>query len=236
MADTILLATSTDHPIELSLWNGSVFLTGKTVSLSIKRLSDGYYWTGVAWQAAYTTVTMTEQTGSADLVGRYRYMFTVGADVYDCHCTYTEGTFTTYFRQRLVGQSFSGGSIIAGPISAVTQASQQVESPVKLEMFALENRAFVLSVNDADGNPVDLSAITKRFLVQDSNDPPNAQFKIENASIVVSGDDNEIATITVLAADVPNATHEWHWRFWDLTNTRVLMNGPFIVYPAKKDT
>jgi hypothetical protein len=236
MAETILLPSGEAYPIEWTLWNGAALLTGKTVTLSIERYSDGKYWTGSAWQVAYTTVNMAERSGTADLVGKYRYAFTVGDDIYDCHTTYTEGTFTTHFRVRLVGQNFAGGAIIAGPITAVTQASQQVEAPVKLEMFALETRAFVLSVEDANGDPVDLDAITLRFIVHDSQKSPNAQFKIEDDSIVVSGADNEIATVSVNGTQASAATTEWHWKLWDLTNSRVLMHGPFVVYPARKDT
>lgn len=34
--------------------------SGKTVTLIIRRKSDGYYWTGSAWQAGAATVACTE--------------------------------------------------------------------------------------------------------------------------------------------------------------------------------
>ncbi|MEE8599344.1 MAG: hypothetical protein V3S69_07575 [Dehalococcoidales bacterium] len=47
---------------------------GATVTLVIRRKSDGYYWTGSAWQAGATTVATTEDTtglGSAIMSAYY---------------------------------------------------------------------------------------------------------------------------------------------------------------------
>ena len=233
MSDTFMVPVNAAFPIELSLWNGSQFLTGQTVPISIERFSDGFYWTGSAWQAGYTTFNLTERTGSADLAGKYRHLFTVPAGIYDVHSTFTSGGFTTHFRLRLIGTSFGG--MILGPGTSVTAASQRVEAPVVLEMHAEETRSFGVTVNDADGEPVDLDAITLRFVVHDSNRPPVGKFKVEDGEIARSGDGNEIATITVDGTQAVAATTEWHWRLWDMDNDRVLQHGPFRILAAKKD-
>ena len=233
MSETLMVPVNAVFPIELSLWNGAAFLTGQTVPVSIERFTDGYYWTGSAWQAGYTTFNLTERSGTADLAGKYRYLFTVPAGIYDVHCTFTSGDFTTHFRWRLIGTSFGG--VIAGPVTSVTMAAQRVEAPVLLEMFAEETRALSMTVNDGNGDPINLSAVTLRFVVQDSNEPPGGEFKIEDGEIARSGEDNEIATITVDGTQAPATTSEWHWRLWDLDNDRVLQHGPFRVLPARKD-
>lgn len=50
-------------------------VTGATISLAIRKDSTGYWWSGSAFQATHTTVTMTE-TDSANLPGVYHYDFT----------------------------------------------------------------------------------------------------------------------------------------------------------------
>jgi hypothetical protein len=127
-------------------------------------------------------------------------------------------------------------SLIAGPVTSVTQASQQVEAPVRLEMFVEETRAFTVSVVDGNGDPIDLSAMTLRFVVHDSNKPTNAKFKIEGGGIVVSGDDDEIATITVTGTEASEIAEDWHWKLWNVASSRVLQHGPFVIKPAKKDS
>ena len=50
-------------------------VTGATISLAIRKDSTGYWWSGSAFQASHTTVTMSE-TNSANLPGVYHYDFT----------------------------------------------------------------------------------------------------------------------------------------------------------------
>jgi len=236
--------------IRVSLWNNQTMLTGKTVAVSIRRQSDGEYWTGAAWQVAYVTIAMTELTGNVALEGQYEYAFAVptGAERYDWNVKYTEGSFTTYFRGSLnavYDLNASGNLIVAGggstsvtlgPVVGTTLPGSRVSSPIALECFANEAKSFVLTALDANGDAVDLSGMTLRFVVINSSVPAEAQFKVEDADITVSGVSNEVATVPVLATNVPNATTEWHWRLWNIAVPAVLLNGTFKVFPAKKDT
>lgn len=67
---------NTAHVIECSIWDGSAFVAGLTPVLTIVRASDGYYWTGAAWQAGDATVNMTEH---AAFTGRYTYTLSAAA-------------------------------------------------------------------------------------------------------------------------------------------------------------
>lgn len=50
-------------------------VTGATITLSIGRQSDGFYWSGTGYTSAFTGLTMTE-TDSVNLPGVYHYDFT----------------------------------------------------------------------------------------------------------------------------------------------------------------
>ena len=74
--------------IRILLFNGAAALTGRTVNLSIERLSDGKFWDGVDFDpGSYTTVAMTEKTGNVHYEGVYEYDFPIpgadGEDHYD---------------------------------------------------------------------------------------------------------------------------------------------------------
>lgn len=238
--------------LRVSLWDGQAMRTGKTVAVSISRRLDGFYWDGAAWQVGIVALTMTELLGDVSLEGQYKYEFDVpsGAERYDWNVKYSEGSFLTYFRGSLnavydlnasgnlivAGGGGGGTSITLGPVVGTTLPGSRVSSPIALESFANEAKSFVLTALDADGDFVDLSGKTLRFVVIDSNMPPNPKFKVEDADIAISGASNEVATIPVLATNVPSATREWHWRLWDLAVPAVLLHGTFMVFPAKDDT
>jgi hypothetical protein len=60
-------------------------VTAATVTLLIRRDSDGYYWNGTTFQSAATTVTMTE-TNATNLPGYYHHDFKPPTT--DCGYTY----------------------------------------------------------------------------------------------------------------------------------------------------
>lgn len=93
---------------EITLWDGSAVLTGKTVTLSVQRDSDSNYWTGAAWQASYTTVSgnMTERSGNISLEGKYYYTLSrtaVGTspNTFRFSSKYTNGSDNIYNRETL---------------------------------------------------------------------------------------------------------------------------------------
>ena len=56
--------------IRIFLFNGAAALAGRSVSVSIERLSDGKFWDGTDFDpGSYTAVAMTEKTGNVHYVG-----------------------------------------------------------------------------------------------------------------------------------------------------------------------
>ena len=64
-----------DRIIVYALNSSSAGVSGATITLSLRRDTDGYWWNGTTFQSAYTTVTMTE-TDSTNWPGMYHYDFT----------------------------------------------------------------------------------------------------------------------------------------------------------------
>lgn len=77
--------------------SSQVGVTGATVTLTLKRLSDGKFWTGAVFQAAAATVSMTE-VDATNLPGVYRYDFVsrgLAADSYLWTATSSTATVVT---------------------------------------------------------------------------------------------------------------------------------------------
>ena len=91
--------------LRVFLFNGAAALAGKTVAISIQKLSNDQYWNATVFQAGFTTNTMTEQTGNTHLEGVYEYVWTHpsgdGEDMYDWSVKYTESGFITYFKGQI---------------------------------------------------------------------------------------------------------------------------------------
>lgn len=72
-------------------------LTGVTPTLTIIRESDGFFWTGSAWQAGAATVNMSE-LDATNAAGVYYYAFAV-PDSHEQYLLYIDGTASaTYIR------------------------------------------------------------------------------------------------------------------------------------------
>lgn len=99
------------YNFDVVLWDWLQPLTGKTVTLSIQRQSDGQYWNDVAWQVGQTTVSTTELTTlypGAQNSGVYRYTFTTPSspqDTYHATSVFTEGLFEQRWYQDLQATS-----------------------------------------------------------------------------------------------------------------------------------
>ncbi len=92
--------------IRIFLFNGAAALAGRSVSVSIERLSDGTFWDGADFDpGSYTTVAMTEKTGNVHYEGVYEYAFAIpvadGEDRYDWSVKFAEGGWLTYFKSRI---------------------------------------------------------------------------------------------------------------------------------------
>lgn len=93
-------------PIRILLWDGSAILTGKTVVVSIERLSDGKFWNGSSFpDTTYRTVSMTEQSGNVHVEGVYQYSFAHptadSVEGYDWGVKYNTGGVLAYWKGRI---------------------------------------------------------------------------------------------------------------------------------------
>ena len=92
--------------IRVFLFNGAAGLAGRSVSVSIERVSDGKFWDGVDFDpGSYAAVAMTEKTGNVHYEGVYEYDFAIpaadGEDHYDWSVKFAEGGWLTYFKGRI---------------------------------------------------------------------------------------------------------------------------------------
>ena len=104
MTDQVPIGSTVN--IRVFLFNGAEALLGRSVNLSIERLSDGKFWDGADFDpGSYTAVAMTEKTGHVHYEGVYEYNFTIpvadGEDHYDWSVKFTEGGWLTYFKGRI---------------------------------------------------------------------------------------------------------------------------------------
>ena len=110
--------------------------------------------------------------------------------------------------------------------------SNRTESPIPLEMFVGEAKAFAITVLDADGNPVTMEEKTLRFVVHDQMDPPVGEFKVDDGSIAKAAN---VATVSVATDKATAANAHLDWDLWDTTANDVLAHGSLVVKPAVKD-
>jgi hypothetical protein len=124
-----------------------------------------------------------------------------------------------------------GGTIVLGPLVASVDLANRLATPIAFEMFQHAEKEFVITVLDANGDPVDLSAMTLRFIVYDANDPPNTMFQMEDEDITISGANNEIARVTVTATESATAA-DGLWILWDVPTDTALARGSFAIRAA----
>lgn len=133
----------------------------------------------------------------------------------------------------------SANVTLSGVVGAAAPAAV-VGNPITLEQFELTDHTFALTVTDAAGDPVTLTANDLRFIVQDTELTPSSKFKVENSvfgTITVTGASNNVANVRVQLDQLatPLTAGEYVWRFWDKTNKQVLLHGVYRVLPAEFD-
>ena len=126
-------------------------------------------------------------------------------------------------------------NVTLGAIQASNDPGNRNASPIPLEMFQAEEKAFALTVLDAEDSPVDLSGMTLRFVAMTTADPAAGVFKVEAPSVVVSGDDDEVATVTVSTTQSATARTDLYWLLWNVDDDEVLAHGSFKIRPAVED-
>ncbi len=108
-------------------------------------------------------------------------------------------------------------------------------SPVQLEQFQLSEKAHAITVTDEDGVAIDLTGKTLRLVVFDENKPPVGAFQITESDIVIgSGENTNVATVTVDATASANASEHYRWILWSTTDDMALANGAFTIWAAVK--
>ncbi len=116
-----------------------------------------------------------------------------------------------------------------GPTSLGLNLENFVGEPTDLAVFKKEAKTFVLTITDTSGVAVDLSSKTLRFTVETKADPPVSLFAVSGGSITVSGDDNEIANVSVADTDTDKNADKYRWRLWDDGAVEVLQHGGFEI-------
>jgi len=129
----------------------------------------------------------------------------------------------TYLDAAVSGCSGAGASVVLGPVVGSAAPGDRFSSPVTLQMFQHSKKTFALTVTDADGEVVDLSAKTLRFVVHDASDPTTGIFDVEDDAITISGDDNEVALVPVSTTQSATAYKRVRWVLWDVTSDAALL-------------
>ena len=130
-----------------------------------------------------------------------------------------------------------GSPVTVGPVVGSQIVSNRVAEPIPLKIFKSEARTFLLTVEDANSSPVDLSLRTLRFVVETTGVSPAGRFDVENVLIARSGTCNEIASIPISAVQsallTPGTVYDW--RLWDVSAETVLLYGTLVVMGAVKN-
>ncbi len=167
---------------------------------------------------------------ATDQPGLYRVDWPDAAFVADVREVILSVKVATAFTEHLrveIDAPVSGFTI--GPLVASVTPANLVGSPAELQGFQLAAQDYVLTVLDADDDPVDLSGKTLQFHVETLSDKSDTQFTVAAGSIVVSGGSNQIATISVTAVNTAIAADTYRWRLIDIAADDVLVFGNYVL-------
>jgi len=134
------------------------------------------------------------------------------------------------------GEALADASVpvVVTPITTEASATRNT-APIALEMYQGAYRVFALTVLDANGDAVDLGALTLRMVVHDPEDPTTANFAVEDGVITRTGAGNEVANVPVDPTQSASVLRNYRWLLWDVTDEdqeQVLLHGLFNVLPA----
>jgi len=174
--------------------------------------------TGALWQNGVVTaetVTVTDLTG-----GYYKVAFTIPS-------SYTVGDTLQVFITATVNSITGAVSIwsegLGQSVSAVATIQSATPglralSPFTIDVFQAAAKSVDITVTDANSAAVDLTGLTLRFVVLDTNQ--TGMFDVEDASITLSGDSNETATVPISSTNVGTLTTgtTYLWRLLDVSN------------------
>lgn len=114
----------------------------------------------------------------------------------------------------------------------------RTESPQRLETWQLSADTLLITVLDEDGNAVDITGLTLRFVAHDANDPATGEFQVADGSISKGGANKNEATVSVTPTETANSMTNGHWELWNITGgedvAEVIANGSIIIKVAVK--
>lgn len=126
-------------------------------------------------------------------------------------------------------QALAGGGVTVAPLQAGLGVSSVLTFGTTrrdVSVFQESAGSLVFAVTDGNGDPVDLSSSTMRLVVFEEDG--TEVLSIEDASISVSGDDNNQVSV-LLTTTHTGTVRDDQYALWDLTNNQVVATGRFVV-------
>lgn len=90
---------------------------------------------------------------------------------------------------------------------------------------------FLFAVEDGNGDPVNLSGKSVRFVVHDAQDMVVFQTDTGGAGVSVTGDDDNYIVV-VVGGDNTATAGEYFFKLWNITNNDLLGTGDFVIKAA----
>lgn len=138
--------------------------------------------------------------------------------------TITEHTDSFRTTVKLVEEAFT-----LGPVNAATWPTNVTSTPIPFSTFQGEDKDFVLTLLDVNGDPIDATSMDLRCVIETAVETPEEVFKADSVEV----SDTNIVTIGVLAAQTTSVTPDlYQWRLWDDNTPAVVSYGRFTIMPA----
>ena len=127
-------------------------------------------------------------------------------------------------------------SVVVGPLTSAQTPGNIIGTPTPLEQFDHAAHTHLITVNDADGDPISLTGKTLKFVCETRASTPVLVFSVDTVTgprITVTGASNEIANVQILPADyADDGPGSYNWRLWDTTTAgseALLLFGTFEI-------
>lgn len=210
--------------VPIPILNGStprLFATGLSPTFAAYYKDGTGSWTSLTVAASFTEIATT---------GVYDLSFTAAELNHDqVFVKYSSGGATSVDAQITINLSPNFATFVLGPVASSLNANNFIGDPTDLAIFKAAAKDFVLTILDSDGVAVDMSSKTLEFVVETRANPPVQSFAVSGGSIVVSGSDNNIVTVSVANTDSDKDATKYNWRLWDSVNNIVWLHGLFEI-------
>lgn len=206
--------------------------SGITPTLTAYRLSGGVW-------SSFTPATGLSEFGST---GTYRLILSVAECNYEALLIIiTHASMLDYELVIRLDQQWPPMQQVTVAVDAVVGAldpGNRFGSPVALDVFKGQFKEFRLTQLDADGNAIDQTGKTLRFVVIDTQNPPVDVFQVENADMSLE-DGGTVMVVPITPTQSTLAGDEYKWLLWDISTADeevVLLHGALFVAPATMGT